>query len=267
MNKDARVDVGFPDHPKTMALETALGADGPWCMIKLWLWAAKYRVDGDLGGMSVENIENAVRWRGERGKFVSAALAAGYLDAESAGYVLHDWHQHNVYATTAHDRTERARWAGLVKQYGEEKATNILKLEGKRRQRMAQRPASPTLIAPSPSPSPSPKDREDGLRRAHGTRLPDDWQLTDHLEAEARKILNGNRIDMKLEADRFRDYWHAQPGQRGRKADWTATWRNWIRKASPTGTPHGPAPHRKLSLAEDTEQRIKRFAENQNEPH
>jgi hypothetical protein len=34
------------------------------------------------------------------------------------------------------------------------------------------------------------------------------------------------------EADRFRDYWRGQPGQRGVKLDWQATWKNWIRKAA-----------------------------------
>lgn len=27
----------------------------------------------------------------------------------------------------------------------------------------------------------------------------------------------------------FRDYWIAQPGQKGVKLDWSATWRNWVR--------------------------------------
>jgi hypothetical protein len=31
-------------------------------------------------------------------------------------------------------------------------------------------------------------------------------------------------------ADRFRDFWHAKPGQGGVKLDWTATWRNWCRE-------------------------------------
>lgn len=29
---------------------------------------------------------------------------------------------------------------------------------------------------------------------------------------------------------RFRDYWTAQPGAKGRKTDWQATWRNWCRR-------------------------------------
>ena len=27
----------------------------------------------------------------------------------------------------------------------------------------------------------------------------------------------------------FRDYWVAQPGAKGSKTDWLATWRNWVR--------------------------------------
>lgn len=30
--------------------------------------------------------------------------------------------------------------------------------------------------------------------------------------------------------EQFRDYWIAQPGQKGVKTDWEATWRNWVRR-------------------------------------
>jgi uncharacterized protein YdaU (DUF1376 family) len=30
--------------------------------------------------------------------------------------------------------------------------------------------------------------------------------------------------------EQFRDYWVAQPGQKGVKTDWEATWRNWVRR-------------------------------------
>jgi hypothetical protein len=39
-------------------------------------------------------------------------------------------------------------------------------------------------------------------------------------------------VDQWAQFVRFRDYWTAQPGQRGVKADWDATYRNWIRKAA-----------------------------------
>ena len=64
--------------------------------------------------------------------------------------------------------------------------------------------------------------------KARGTRLPDGWQpdpaLVDWTRANAPAAANA------LEVDRFRDYWTAQPGAKGRKTDWAATWRNWARR-------------------------------------
>lgn len=63
---------------------------------------------------------------------------------------------------------------------------------------------------------------------ARGTRLPQDFQLPgdwiafctqQRPELDAREVFEG-----------FRDYWVAQPGQKGVKTDWTATWRNWVRR-------------------------------------
>jgi len=53
-----------------------------------------------------------------------------------------------------------------------------------------------------------------------GSRLPDDWQPSEpgYDGATAATLA------------KFRDYWRAQPGAKGRKADWDATWRNWCRR-------------------------------------
>lgn len=42
----------------------------------------------------------------------------------------------------------------------------------------------------------------------------------------------GRAFPADREADKFTDYWRAQPGQRGVKLDWQATWRNWCRTAA-----------------------------------
>lgn len=59
------------------------------------------------------------------------------------------------------------------------------------------------------------------------TRLPTDWYPSDDDFSFCRK----ERPDLTPSdvASRFRDYWIAQPGTKGRKADWHATWRNWVR--------------------------------------
>ena len=62
-----------------------------------------------------------------------------------------------------------------------------------------------------------------------GTRLPKDWHLSADLRAWAKK--SRPDVNADLEAEKFRDYWHAKAGQAASKLDWPATWRNWIRNA------------------------------------
>jgi len=37
--------------------------------------------------------------------------------------------------------------------------------------------------------------------------------------------------DVRREAEKFADYWHAKAGKEARKLDWYLTWKNWIRRA------------------------------------
>lgn len=82
-----------------------------------------------------------------------------------------------------------------------------------------------------------------------GSRLPDDWfpSVSDIEWADGFTPQT-----LRTEADKFRDYWRAVPGAKGRKLDWNATWRNWIRRAAETSS-HGkpnvlPAPdHKRLA--------------------
>lgn len=62
-----------------------------------------------------------------------------------------------------------------------------------------------------------------------GKRLPPDWRLpADDLQwAIDNTAMTTQQIG--VEAEKFRDYWHAQAGTKGVKLDWAATWRNWIR--------------------------------------
>ena len=39
-------------------------------------------------------------------------------------------------------------------------------------------------------------------------------------------------LNLQNTFDQFKDYWIAQPGQKGVKLDWEATWRNWVRRQS-----------------------------------
>lgn len=64
-----------------------------------------------------------------------------------------------------------------------------------------------------------------------GARLSPAWQPDATLQAFASTL----GLDPQGVAERFRDYWLAVPGARGRKADWGATWRNWCRREQAGG--------------------------------
>jgi uncharacterized protein YdaU (DUF1376 family) len=59
------------------------------------------------------------------------------------------------------------------------------------------------------------------------SRLQDNWQPND---AMIQFCMDERPdLDWKFVSDGFRDYWISQAGAKGRKIDWDATWRNWVR--------------------------------------
>ena len=61
-------------------------------------------------------------------------------------------------------------------------------------------------------------------------RLSADWKPDDGLRAYAEAELPN--VDVDRLAEDFRDYWIAKPGEKGRKLDWPATWRTWVRRSA-----------------------------------
>ena len=64
-------------------------------------------------------------------------------------------------------------------------------------------------------------------RDAPATRLPADWKPSE----EDISYLKAKRPDLNITdvEENFSDYWKSQPGAKGRKQDWHATWRMWVR--------------------------------------
>jgi hypothetical protein len=56
--------------------------------------------------------------------------------------------------------------------------------------------------------------------------LPKNWVPT---EAD-QNFAASHLLNIEAVAAKFRDHWIGQSGQRGLKADWSATWRNWCRR-------------------------------------
>jgi hypothetical protein len=74
------------------------------------------------------------------------------------------------------------------------------------------------------------ESKKESKREANrGSRLPDDWQPSPEDRDAAIAALGAGRAADELA--KFRDHWKAQPGSKGVKSDWQATWRNWYRRA------------------------------------
>lgn len=107
-----------------------------------------------------------------------------------------------------------------------------------RQQRAQQPPATPPvepvgkeLEVIDAHPVEPPARKQTSTKR--GTRLPEGW--TPKPETVEKMVNDHPQITrewLQREHEIFTDYWIAQPGAKGTKLDWEATWRNWIRRSA-----------------------------------
>lgn len=180
-----------------------------------WLWAAadQHTEDGLMPGLTLRQIDRKTGVQG----FGAALCQIGWLEDNPDGVRIVNFEDHN--GTSAKRRCTDAQRKANVRNVSAsdadkrrtesgQKTPNLGAREEKRREE------EKTEEAPSPK---SPR----------GTALPKDWELP----GDWRTWAEGARpdVDVLTVADSFRDYWVAKPGKDGRKADWLATWRNWVR--------------------------------------
>jgi uncharacterized protein YdaU (DUF1376 family) len=87
--------------------------------------------------------------------------------------------------------------------------------------------ALPTSIPITVDSKPPPIRTSPSGERASAKRLPANWQPSE----QDIQFCQTERPDLEPHAvaAKFRDYWIAAPDRNGKKADWPATWRNWVR--------------------------------------
>lgn len=113
---DFRVKIGFLDHPKTVKLRRRLGSTAVECFLRLWEYCSipgNDRTNGDLRGLSNEDIAIAAKWDGDEGDdaFVNALAEIGFLDKNGDGWTIHQWEEHNPYAAAHESRSKNAQKA------------------------------------------------------------------------------------------------------------------------------------------------------------
>jgi hypothetical protein len=115
VSEDCRISTDFLRHPKTRKLKRRLGTDGVFALLALWLFTSDAKSDGDLSGMSEEEVELAADWEGEPGALIHALTETRFLDGVTGSYSIHNWAKRNPYAAARAVRIEAARKAAVAK--------------------------------------------------------------------------------------------------------------------------------------------------------
>lgn len=295
----ARIDDGFDDHPKVLALlehEDGPAAIGLWTLCLTWAHR-NTRKKGKVPGRVPDSLPR--RYLGTPGRGAAKLLAEVGLwdEADGGGWDIHDFDKYLPTTETSEARSAagkkgaQSRWGkradgnlpsgamandgngmaadgddmppypsedvaapeGGSSHSGDSKLpfgdSNEPFSDGKRMatdgSRAPARRAIPKGIAPEPEPEPEPDSNSLSAPAARdrklGTRLPDDFeeQIRARLDLADWFRRNCQHVDGKRELEQFCDYWRAQPGKDGRKADWVATWRRWMRTAEDRTKPRG----------------------------
>jgi hypothetical protein len=181
MNTDIRLLVSFRGHRKRKRLKLRLGAGSTDYLIDLWLSAAEDRPEGILYDWDETDIALAADWPGEPSELVEALLECKWLDYDNGTYSLHDWEEHQSWASGAKARSLKAKKAA---------AARWEKRLGKSKNATSNAQALPKDAqsnAPSPSPSPSPSVRDTDVSLTLSEKPPKTKKPLEH-EADAYRL-------------------------------------------------------------------------------
>jgi hypothetical protein len=196
-------------HPKVIRISSALKADtlrtvgglmSAWCLFDA------HSVDGILEGYRPETLDDHLRWPG----FASAMMAVRWLSDDGESLVLPEFDTHN--GQSAKRRAQDADRKQAVRKMSAADADKTRTREEKRREENKEQQQPPKADAPSAK---------------RGQRLAPDWEPSD---ADVDFAVQ-RRVNWREELETFRDHWASKSGADACKLDWSATWRNWIRRS------------------------------------
>lgn len=215
------------DDPRVSSLCDATGSSEAAVVGALyWLWAAadEHTEDGIMPGLSVSGIDRKTGVKG----IGCALVAIGWIAERPEGVRIIRFEEHN--GASAKRRCSESRRKMSARDADTEQ-TGCRTIEEESQQSRA--PREDVDVEKS-----KPLKSKSRAEAATASRLPAEWVPSDvdqHFCATERPDL-----DCQAVADRFRDYWIAVPSAKGRKRDWPATWRNWVRNENKSnGAAHG----------------------------
>lgn len=180
-----------------------------------WLWATadQHTEDGIMPGLTLRQIDRKTGIPG----FGAALCEIEWVKDDPQGIVIIRFTEHN--GSSAKRRCMDAQRKAGVRNVSASDADNMQTECAENRKECGAREREEK--------EKEKKELKSKAESATASRLPDDWTPS----AEEVAFCKAERPDLNpaTTASRFRDYWIAQPGAKGRKTDWPATWRNWVR--------------------------------------
>ena len=217
----AKLDDQYTDHPKVVAA----GPMAELLDIRGIVHCARYETDGHIQAAQLPRI--AIGITSPKKQAAKLVEVGRWIEVED-GWQVHDFLEYHPSKAKKDEERAEAR----------ERMANARKNKAKGSQGSSGdvRPNTPENSAgTSGNPDPAPPVVPNGTREStspkgsdRASRLPDGWKPDP--EPELVKAIGGD-VAARRELEKFRDYWVAQPGAKGRKVDWQATWRNWLRRA------------------------------------
>ncbi len=199
-------------HPKVVRMASALSADrlrvigglhAVWCM------ADEHTEDGSLPGYSLSALDESINWPG----FAKAMKDIDWLIEDTQGIVFPRFDEHNgASAKRRAQESERKR---------RDRNTSATDADKKRTREEKRRGSTPV------SPKASSDSNVAKRTRKPASGVPESFDVSDEMAQWA--VAEGLPAEQVLpETAKCLDHFR---GKGAVKADWMATWRNWIRKS------------------------------------
>jgi len=217
------IEPDFVDHWKTRMLVGLLGDDelAPVYLIRLWSHCQN-RKAWVFENMPTLALKGVCHFKGDAEAFEQALVTSGFIERDGASVRVMGWDEYNASLI--------ANWENGKKGGRPPKQKNPTETHG-----LTKENPNGTQEQPVGNPIREEKIGEEktlnvsgsSKAEARASRLPNNWEATDEQLSFCRK--ERPDLDAFVVASRFRDYWVAVAGAKGRKLDWDATWRNWVR--------------------------------------
>ncbi len=108
--EDFRIKTSWRSHRKRRRLKRLLGAEGVLAIEDIWSYCAAERPDGDLTGLTNQDIADEADYDGDADELVRVLCEECQLIGGISGmYRIHDWEDHNPYVATGDSRSEAGK--------------------------------------------------------------------------------------------------------------------------------------------------------------